>query len=136
MQCKSFNSTKIFRDQQPHPNFIPPCLSLFPLSHSPNYSFHKNTCPSLLRKSNHLTNYVLSSEGVLGTPLPHFSHHSPSLSLTRPSKSLLFLSIMSCRNTRDHVGALAHHAGGIRTSCRLTCSGLFRGRIMERTLGR
>ena len=96
-----------------------------PLSSLPNSSFHKNNFPWLLRKSNHLTNSVLSSEEVLNTPLNYFSHHSPSLSPTPPSKSLLFLSARSCRNIEDPVGALGHPVGSIRTSCRMTCWGLF-----------
>jgi len=132
MQCRSLNNAERFHDQQSHPNLIHPWLSLLPLDPSPNSSFLKNISPSLLSKSNHLTNSVLSSEGVLATPLPHFSHHSPSLSLTPPSKSLLLLSVASCRNTRDPVGAFGHHVGGIRTSCRSTCSGLFWGRIVEK----
>lgn len=76
-------------------------LSLKP---SPISSFHKNTSPSLLSKSSHLTTLVLSSAGILGTPLPHSIHHPPSLSLTSPSTSLIFLLFVSCRNTGDPVG--------------------------------
>lgn len=131
MQCKSFSSTKRSHDQQHHPNLIHPWISHFPLSPSPNSSFHKNTSPSLLRKSNHLIKYAMRFEGVLATPLPHISHHSPSLSPTPPSQSFLLLSARSCRNTRDPIGALGHPIGRIRTSCRMTCSGLFRGQIVE-----
>jgi len=62
----------------------------------------------LLRKSNHLTNFGLSSEDVLATALPYLLHHSPSLSPITPSKSLLILSVISYRNTGDVVGTLGH----------------------------
>lgn len=104
------------------------------LNPSLNSSFHKNTSPSLLSKSNHLTTMFLSYEGVPGTPMIHFTHHSRSLSLTSPSKPLLLLLVVSCRNTcTDPVGALGHPVGRIRTSYRLTCSGLLWGQIVERT---
>lgn len=88
-----------------------------PLSPSPNSSFQKNNFPGLLSKSNgnHLTNSVLDSEGVIATPLPYFSHHSPSRRPTLPSKSLILLSAESCRNTGDLVGALGHPVGSIRS---------------------
>lgn len=130
MQCRSFNSIERFHDHQPHPNLIHPWLSLFPLNPSPDSSFHKNISPSFWSKLNHITSSILSFEGVLVTPLPHFTHHSPSLIPTPPSKSLLFLLTKSYRNTGVPVGALGHHVGGIRTSCRSTRSGLFWGRIV------
>lgn len=81
------------------------------LSPSPNPSFHKNNSLGLLSKSNHLTKFVLSSEEVLVTLLPYFSHLSPSLIPKPPSKSLIFLSAESCTNIGDLVRALGHLVG-------------------------
>ena len=85
-----------------------------------------------MSKSNLLTNFGLSSEEVLDTPLPYFFHHSPFLTPIAPSKSLLLLSIRSCRNTGDLVGSLGHLVGSIRTSYTTTYSGLFWGRFVEK----
>lgn len=88
-----------------------------PLILSPNWSFLKRKFPGLLSKSNHLTNSILSSEEVLVTFLPYFSHRSPSISPTPPSKLLLLLSPGSCRNTGDLIGALGHLVGRLAVAC-------------------
>jgi len=124
MYCRSFNSVGIYHAKSPsfisstHDHQKPP-------SPSTNSSLHKNSFRGLLRKSSHLTNSVLSSKEVLATPFPYLFNHSPSLSPIPPSKSLLLLSVGSCQNTGDLVGALGHPIGSIRTSCRMTYSGLF-----------
>ena len=116
MYCKSFNSAgkSHFRNLCLTSSI---CDHQKPLSPSINSTFHKNNFPGLLRKSNHLTNFVLSSEEVLATPLPYLFHYSPSLSPIPPAKSLLFLSITSCRNTGDPIGALGHPVGQHVVAC-------------------
>lgn len=131
MYCRSVNSVGGFHANNPnltssihdHQN---------PLSPSTNSSFHKKKFPSLLSKSNHLTNLCLSSEKVLATPLPFLFHHSPSLSPIPPSKSPVLLLVGFCRNTWDPIGALGHPVGSIRASCRMTCCGLFWGWFVEK----
>jgi len=114
--CRSFNS-------EGRSHVISPSLTSFihdhqqPLSPSTNSSVQNNNFPSLLSKSNYLTNFGLSSEEVLATPLPYFFHHSPSLSLIPPSKPLLMILVGSCRNTRDLVGALGHPVGRLVVAC-------------------
>ena len=130
MYCKSFNSARGSHAYNPsltssiHNHQNPP-------SPSTNSSFHKNNFPGLLIKSSHLTNFGLSSKEVPATPFPRFFHHSPSLSPIPPSKSPLFLSAGSYRNIGDPVGAWRHLLGSIRTSCRMTYSGMFWGRFVE-----
>lgn len=103
-----------------------------PFSPSTNSSFHKTNFSWLLRKFNHLTNLGLRSKEVLATLLPYFFHHSPCFGPIRPSKSLLFLLAESYSNRGDHVGALGYLVGSIRTSSKMTCSGLFEADLRKK----
>ena len=97
MYCRSFNSAGRYHANNPNLTSSMHDHQKLPSS-STDSSFHKNNFLGLLSKSNHLTNFGLSSEEVLATPLPCFFHHSPSLSRIPPSISPLFLLAGSCRS--------------------------------------